>query len=102
MYNPLNELPIPVKSVSSRFDGLTPTDFEVAIPAVYVLQVPPAPVPTSEPFANLNAVAVTIPVNVACPFVSIVVPDPTLIPVNLKRIISVPDTGVPLKNLRSV
>ena len=62
MYNPLNELPIPVKSVSSRVDVLTPTDLEVAIPAVYVLQVPPAPVPTSKPLANLNAVAVTIPV----------------------------------------
>ena len=62
---------------------MTPTDLEVAIPAVYVLQVPPAPVPTSEPFANLNDVAVTIPVNVACPFVSIVTPVPTLIPLSL-------------------
>ena len=65
MYNPLNELPIPVKSVSSRFVVLTPTDLEVAIPAVYVLQVPPAPAPIAEPSANLNAVAVTIPENVA-------------------------------------
>ena len=44
MYNPWNELPTPTKSLSSRLFVLTPTDFVVAIPAVYTLQVPPAPV----------------------------------------------------------
>ena len=62
MYNPWNELPTPTKSLSSRFDVLTPIDFDVAIPAVYVLQVPPAPAPIAEPSANLNAVAVIRPV----------------------------------------
>ena len=63
MYNPLNELPIPVKSVSSRFDVLTPTDLEVAIPAVYVLQVPPAPVPPPPP-AILISTVVPLTANV--------------------------------------
>ena len=44
MYSPWNELPTPTKSLSSRLLVLIPTDLEVAIPAVYVLQVPPAPV----------------------------------------------------------
>ena len=43
MYRPWNELPIPTKSLSSRLFVLIPTDLVVAIPAVYVLQVPPAP-----------------------------------------------------------
>ena len=45
MYKPWNEFPTPTKSVSSRVLVLTPTDFDVAIPAVYVVQVPPAPAP---------------------------------------------------------
>ena len=43
MYRPWNELPTPTKSLSSRLFVLTPTDLVVAIPAVYELQVPPAP-----------------------------------------------------------
>ena len=62
MYNPLKEFPIPVKSVSSRFDVLTPTDLEVAIPAVYVLQVPPAPAPP--PPAILISTVVPLTANV--------------------------------------
>ena len=45
MYNPWNELPTPTKSLSSRLFVLIPTDLFVAIPAVYVVQVPPAPAP---------------------------------------------------------
>ena len=45
MYNPWNELPTPTKSVTSRLFVFTPTDLVVAIPAVYELQVPPAPAP---------------------------------------------------------
>ena len=43
MYRPWNELPAPTTSGSSKLFVLIPTDLVVAIPAVYELQVPPAP-----------------------------------------------------------
>ena len=44
MYRPWNELPAPTTSGSSKLFVLIPIDLVVAIPAVYELQVPPAPV----------------------------------------------------------
>ena len=49
MYRPWNELPTPTTSGSSKLFVLIPTDLVVAIPAVYELQVPPAPTPPIGP-----------------------------------------------------
>ena len=43
MYNPWKESPTPVRFELSKLLVLTPTDLLVAIPAVYVCQVPPPP-----------------------------------------------------------
>ena len=60
MYTPWNEFPTPTKSVSSRVLVLTPIALFVAIPAVYVAQVPPAPAPP----AILTSMVVPFPLNV--------------------------------------
>ena len=59
----IDEAPIPCKSLSSRLLVLTPIDLLVAIPAVYVLQVPPAPVPPPPP-AILISTVVPLTANV--------------------------------------
>ena len=56
------EAPIPCRSLSSRLLVLTPIDLLVAIPAVYVLQVPPAPTPP--PPAILISTVVPLTANV--------------------------------------
>ena len=66
MYKPLNELPIPVRSLSSTVEVLIPTDVFVDIPAVSVINLP-ADTPVRNLPSPRRLVALTIPLTIIVP-----------------------------------
>ena len=90
MYKPLNELPIPVRSLSSTVDVLTPTDVFVDIPAVSDINLP-ADTPVKNRPSPRTLVALTIPDI-------IIVPIPLYSPKFALSFVAliVPSAGVPI------
>ena len=69
MYRPWNELPAPTTSGSSKLFVLIPIDLVVAIPAVYELQVPQAPVfpdILTSTVVPLTANVLPVPIKLSC------------------------------------
>ena len=66
MYNPLNELPIPVRSLSSTVEVLIPTGVLVEIPAVSEINLP-ADTPVRNRPSPRILVALTIPDMIIVP-----------------------------------
>ena len=89
-YNPLNELPIPVRSLSSTVEVLTPTDVLVEIPAVSVINLP-ADTPVRNRPSPRILVALTIPAVM-------IVPIPLYSPkLEFSLVaVTVPSAGVPI------
>ena len=66
MYKPLNELQIPVRSLSSTVEVLIPTGVFVTIPAVSDINLP-ADTPVNNAPLPRRLVALTIPVRMIVP-----------------------------------
>ena len=66
MYKPLNELPIPVRSLSSTVEVLIPTGVFVTIPAVSDTNLP-ADTPVNNAPLPRRLVALTIPERMIVP-----------------------------------
>ena len=70
MYKPLNELPIPVRSLSSTVEVLIPTGVFVTIPAVSDTNLP-ADTPVNNAPLPRRLVALTIPARDDCTYSTI-------------------------------